>query len=32
MSTQNTTDKKATNGNYQAMLKVIQHGATIAKY
>jgi hypothetical protein len=25
-----TSDKKATNGNHHAMLKVIQHGVTIA--
>jgi hypothetical protein len=27
-----TCDKKATNGNRHAMLKVIQHGITIAKF
>jgi hypothetical protein len=32
MSTQNTTDKKTTNGNRHAMLKVIQHGVTITQY
>jgi hypothetical protein len=26
------SDKKTTNGNCQAMLKVIQHGVTIAKF
>jgi hypothetical protein len=27
-----TSDKKATNGDHHAMLKVIQHGVTIAKF
>jgi hypothetical protein len=31
-STLKTSDKKATNGNHHAMLKVIQHGMTIAEY
>jgi hypothetical protein len=31
-STPKTSDKKATNGNCQATLKVIQRGVTIAKY
>jgi hypothetical protein len=31
-STPKTSDKKATNGNHHAMLKVIQHGVTIAKF
>ncbi len=32
MSTQNTADKKTTNGDCHAMLKVKQRGVTIAKY
>jgi hypothetical protein len=31
-STSKTSDKKATNGDRHAMLKVIQHGVTIAKF
>jgi hypothetical protein len=31
-STPKTSDKKATNGNRHAMLKVIQHGVTIAEF
>jgi hypothetical protein len=31
-STPKTSDKKATNGDCHAMLKVIQHGMTITKF
>jgi hypothetical protein len=31
-STPKTSDKKATNGDCHAMLKVIQHGMTIPKF
>jgi hypothetical protein len=31
-STPKTSDKRATNGNRHTMLKVIQHGVTIAKF
>jgi hypothetical protein len=31
-STPKTSDKKATNGDHHAMLKVIQHGLTIAEF